>query len=60
MVGYSKLVSMTLADRRKGRRRKILLDHLIEKREGRPVAQEELERVKANIAQDLRRISLAR
>jgi hypothetical protein len=55
-----KLTRKTLADRRKGRRRKILLDHLIEKREGRPVAQEELERVKANIAQELRRISLAR
>jgi len=55
-----KLTRKTLADRRKGRRRKILLDHLIEKREGRPVPQEELERVKANIARELRRISLAR
>src|SRR6202035_1203838 len=32
-----KLTRKTLADRRKGRRRKILLDHLIEEREGRPV-----------------------
>lgn len=55
-----KLTRKTLADRRKGRRRKILLDHLIEEREGRPVSQEELERVKASIAQELRRISLAR
>jgi hypothetical protein len=37
-----------------------LLDHLIEKMEGRPVPQEELERVKAKIAQALRRISVAR
>jgi hypothetical protein len=55
-----KLTRKTLADRRKGRRRKILLDHLIERRAGRPVPQEELERVKASIAQELRRISLAR
>jgi hypothetical protein len=55
-----KLTRKTLADRRKGRRRKILLDHLIERQAGRPVPQEELERVKATIAQELRRISLAR
>jgi hypothetical protein len=55
-----KLTRKTLADRRKGRRRKILLDHLVERRAGRPVPQEELERVKASIAQELRRISLAR
>src|SRR3984893_1144251 len=55
-----KLTRKTLADRRKGRHRKILLDHLIERQAGRPVAQEELERVKAGIAQELRRISLAR
>jgi hypothetical protein len=55
-----KLTRKTLADRRKGRRRKILLDHLIERRVGRPVPQEELEKVKASIAQELRRISLAR
>jgi acyl-CoA reductase-like NAD-dependent aldehyde dehydrogenase len=45
--------------RRKGPRRKIMLDHLIERRAGRPVPQEELERVKMSIAQELRRISLA-
>jgi hypothetical protein len=55
-----RLTRKTLADRRKGRRRKILLDHLIERQAGRPVPQEELERVKASIAQELRRISLAR
>ncbi|MGB8473343.1 MAG: hypothetical protein WCE61_04575 [Candidatus Acidiferrum sp.] len=55
-----KLTRQTLAARRRGRRRKILLGHLIEEKHGRPVAPEELERVKANIAQELRRISLAR
>jgi hypothetical protein len=55
-----KLTRKTLADRRKGRRRKLLLDHLIEEKQGRPVPQEELERVKTNIAQELRRISLRR
>lgn len=55
-----RLTRKTLADRRKGRRRKTLLDHLIEEREGRPVPQEELERVKGRIARELRRISLAR
>jgi hypothetical protein len=54
-----KLTRKTLADRRKGRRRKILLDHLIEEREGRPVPQEELERVKAKISQALRHISVS-
>ena len=53
-----KLTRQTLADRRKGRRRKLLLDHLIEEKHGRPVSPEELERVKANIAQELRRFSL--
>lgn len=55
-----KLTRKTLADRRKGRRRKLLLDHLIEEKHGRPVSPEELERVKASIAQELRRISLTR
>lgn len=55
-----KLTRRTLADRRKGRRRKLLLDHLIEEKQGRPIPPDELERVKANIAQELRRISLAR
>ena len=53
-----KLTRKTLADRRKGRRRKILLDHLIEEKQGRPIPAEELERVKASIAQELRRFSL--
>jgi len=44
-----KLTRKTLADRRKGRRRKILLDHLIEEAEGRPIPEQELERVKARI-----------
>lgn len=55
-----RLTRKTLADRRKGRRRKLLLDHLIEEKQGRPVPQEELERVKASIAQELRRFSLTR
>jgi hypothetical protein len=55
-----KLTRKTLADRRKGRRRKLLLDHLIEEKQGRPVPQEELERVKASIALELRRMSLTR
>lgn len=55
-----KLTRKTLADRRRGRRRKILLDHLIEEAEGRPVAEKELEEVKARIAKELRRISFAR
>jgi hypothetical protein len=55
-----KFTRKTLADRRKGRRRKLLLDHLIEEKQGRPIAPDELERVKANIAQELRRISLTR
>lgn len=44
----------TVAARRKGGRRKILLDHLIERAEGRRVPKEELETVKAQIAQTLR------
>jgi hypothetical protein len=55
-----KLTRKTLAARRKGGRRKILLDHLIEEAEGHPVAQEELERVKARIAKALRDISFTR
>jgi hypothetical protein len=54
-----KLTRKTLADRRKGRRRKILLDHLIEEAEGRLVPESELERVKARIARELRRISFS-
>ncbi len=55
-----KLTRKTLAARRKGGRRKILLDHLIEEAEGHPVPQEELRRVKARIAKALRDISIAR
>jgi hypothetical protein len=52
-----KLTRKTLAARRKGSRRKILLDHLIERSEGRPVSKEELERVKARLARALREMS---
>ncbi len=55
-----KLTRKTLAARRKGGRRKILLDHLIEEAEGHPVPQEELQRVKERIAKALRDISIAR
>jgi hypothetical protein len=54
-----KLTRKTLADRRKGRRRKILLDHLIEEAEGRAIPEQELERVKARIVRALRRISFS-
>ncbi len=54
-----KLTRKTLADRRHGRRRKILLDHLIEEAEGHPVSERELEKVKTRIARELRRISFA-
>ena len=53
-----KLTRKTLAARRKGSRRKILLDHLIERVEGRPVPKEELQRVKAQIAKAIRDMSL--
>jgi hypothetical protein len=52
------LLEKTLAARRKGDRRKILLDHLIERAEGRSVTDEELEKMKAQIAETLRNISL--
>jgi hypothetical protein len=55
-----KLTRKTLAARRKGGRRKILLDHLIEEAEGHPVPQEEMQRVKARIAKALRDISFTR
>lgn len=50
----------TLAAHRRRTRCKILLDPLIEEAEGRPIPQEELQRVKVSIAQELRRISLTR
>ena len=52
------LTRKTLAARRKGEKRKTLLDHLIERAEGRPVTDEELELRKAQIAETLRSISL--
>lgn len=55
-----KLTRKTLAARRRGGRRKILLDHLIEEAEGRPIPEADLEKVKAGIAQELRRISFSR
>src|SRR4030095_10623611 len=54
-----KLTRQTLAERRKARRRKLLLDHLIEEAEGRPMPEQELERVKARIVKELRRISFS-
>lgn len=50
----------TVAARRKGGQRKILLDHLIERARGRRVPKEELEKVKAQIAQTLRDISFTK
>ena len=44
----------TVSAQRNGRRRKLLLDHLIERAQGRPVSDDELENLKAQIAQTLR------
>jgi hypothetical protein len=55
-----KLTRKTLAAHRRGGRRKLLLDHLIEEAEGHAVPDEELQRVKARIAKALRDISLTR
>ncbi|MDQ6911250.1 MAG: hypothetical protein M3128_00040 [Verrucomicrobiota bacterium] len=55
-----KLTRKTLAAHRKGSRRKLLLDHLIEEAEGHPVPQEELQKVKTRIAKALRDISFTR
>ena len=44
----------TIAASRKGGQRKTLLDHLIERAKGRCVPKDELEKVKAQIAQTLR------
>jgi hypothetical protein len=52
------LTRKTLAARRKGEKRKTLLDHLIERAEGRAVTDKELELRKAQIAETLRSISL--
>ena len=48
----------TLAARRKGRKRKLLPDHLIECAEGRSVAPDELEKIKRRIADTLRKFPL--
>jgi hypothetical protein len=52
------LTRKTLAACRKGEKRKTLLDHLIERAEGRPVTDSELELRKVQIAETLRSISL--
>ncbi len=52
------LTRKTLAARRKGRKRKLLLDHLIERAEGRAVTFGELEKMKAQIADTLRKFPL--
>jgi hypothetical protein len=54
------LTRKTLAARRKGKKRKILLDHLIERAEGRPLTDDEMEKRKSGIAETLRSISLKR
>ena len=48
------LTRKTLAARRKGEKRKILLDHLLERAEGRPVSEDELEKLRMRIAETLR------
>ena len=50
----------TVAARRKGGKRKILLDHLIERAKGERVPKAQLEKMKAQIAQTLRGISHAK
>ena len=50
----------TVAARRRGGKRKILLDHMIERAKGRRVPKDELEKMKAQIAQTLRDISLTK
>ncbi len=52
------LTRKTLAARRRGEKRKILLDHLIERAEGRSLTETEMEQLKSRIAETLRRISL--
>jgi hypothetical protein len=53
------LTRKTLAARRKGGKRKTLLDHLIERAEGRAVTEGEMEKLKSGIAETIRNISLA-
>lgn len=47
----------TLTVHQKGRSRKILLDYLIERNQGKPLADDELEEIKSGIAQSLKRLS---
>jgi hypothetical protein len=46
----------TISAQRNGRRRKLLIDHLIERAQGRPVSEDELEKVKSHLAHTLRRV----
>jgi len=48
------LTRKTLAARRRGEKRKTLLDHLIEEAQGRPVTDDELAKLKARIAEAVR------
>lgn len=50
----------TVSRRRSGHRRKLYLDHLIERTEGRPLETSELDRIKAQIAEQLRSIFAAK
>lgn len=52
------LTRKTLAAHRRGEKRKILLDHLIERAEGRSLTDTEMEQLKSRIAETLRSISL--
>jgi hypothetical protein len=46
----------TAVRRSRGQKRKLYLDHLIERTEGRPLDETELDRIKAKIAQQLRTV----
>lgn len=50
----------TVARRRSGKRRKLYLDHLIERTEGRPLKDSELDVIKAKIAETLRGLFTAK
>ncbi len=50
------ITKKTVAARRRGGKRKILLDHIIERAKGRRMPKDELEKMKAQIAQTLRDI----
>lgn len=49
----------TVAKHRRGQKRKLYIDHLIERAEGRPLQETELEKIKAKIARHLRTVLLA-